>query len=98
MEGKGLEKIKVWYIEASTGCTCCRDQNFYQGFFRTKEEAEGIAKKWGTKGNNPLGSQYARYGIYKVHETEAEILPDERIIALDRVYQKDHFNKRFYGD
>jgi len=24
-----VEKIKVWYIEASTGCTCCRDQKLY---------------------------------------------------------------------
>lgn len=88
--------LKLWYIECSTGCTCCSDENFYQGFFKTKEEADSIAKIWGTEGNNPLGSKYARYGIYKVRQTEAEVLPDGRILALGQVFDKSHYNKKFY--
>ena len=33
-----LEKKKVWWIEATTGCSCCAYQNFNQGFYFNKEE------------------------------------------------------------
>ena len=74
-----FEKKKVWYIECRTGCSCCADENFDQGFY----------DKWLTGNGNPLASQYARYGRYILHETKAEILPDGRWIVKGKVFDAD---------
>ena len=81
-----LEKRKVWWIEAMTGCSCCSYQNFNQGFYFNKEEPQAIIDKWSKGIDNPLASQYAKYGRYYLGEEEAEILPDGRIIAGDKVF------------
>ena len=80
-----LEKRKVWWIEATTGCSCCSYQNFNQGFYFNKEEPQAIIDKWSKGIDNPLASQYARYGRYYLGEEEAEILPDGRIIVGDKI-------------
>lgn len=80
-----LEK-KVWWIEATTGCSCCAYQNFNQGFYFNKEEPQAIIDKWSKGIDNPLASQYAKYGRYYLGEEEAEILPDGRIIVGDKVF------------
>lgn len=82
-----FEKIKVWYIFCSTGCTCCSYENFNQGFYKTKEEAEYIVKEYYKGNGNPLSSQYAEYGRYSIFEEEAELLPDGRIIVDNQVYE-----------
>lgn len=81
-----LEKKKVWWIEATTGYSCCAYQNFNQGFYFTKEEPQAIIDKWSKGIDNPLASQYAKYGRYYLGEEEAEILPDGRIIVGDKVF------------
>ena len=81
-----LEKRKVWWIEATTGCSYCSYQNFNQGFYFNKEEPQAIIDKWSKGIDNPLASQYAKYGRYYLGEEEAEILPDGHIIVGDKVF------------
>jgi hypothetical protein len=84
-----FEKKKVWYIECRTGCSCCADENFCQGFYDNPEKPQALIDKWLTGDGNPLASQYARYGRYTLHEIEAEILPDGRWIVENRVFDAD---------
>ena len=81
-----FEKKKVYWIEATTGCSCCAYQNFNQGFYFDKDEAQGVIDKWSKGINNPLSSQFAKYGRYYLGEEEAEVLPDGRIIIGDKVF------------
>lgn len=82
-----FEKKKVWYIECMTGCTCCSYENFMQGFYDNPEEPQALIDQWNEGKNNPLSSQYAKYGRYKLYETEAEILPDGRWIVDGTIFQ-----------
>lgn len=84
-----FEKKKVWYIECRTGCSCCADENFDQGFYDNPDEPQALIDKWLTGDGNPLVSQYARYGRYRLHEVEAEILPDGHWIIKDKVFNAD---------
>ena len=84
-----FEKKKVWYISCSTGCSCCSDQNFDQGFYDNPEEPQALIDKWLSGKDNPLASQYAKYGRYHLCETEAEILPDDRWIVEGTVFDAD---------
>lgn len=83
--------IDLWYIECRTGCSCCSDQNFNIGFYKTIEEAGVVVEKYRRGEGNPLASQYAKYGRYEVHSCKAEILPDGRMIISDEVFSKDYF-------
>lgn len=85
--------IDVWAISCSTGCTCCSYENFDQGFYKTKEEADNQMFEWLNGNNNPLASQYAKYGRYCVYIEKAEILPDGRMIVDGKVYDKDYFGQ-----
>ena len=94
-----FEKKKVWYIEAMTGCTCCCDQDFDQGFYDNPERPQEIIDRWRKGDNNPLASQFAKYGRYYLRETEAEILPDGRWIINGFVFDADeveNFPGRLY--
>ena len=84
-----FEKKTVWWIEAITGCTCCADQNFDQGFYFDEETPQKIIDCWRKGDGNPLASQYARYGRYYLCSAEAEILPDGRIIVESSVFGPD---------
>lgn len=84
-----FEKKKVWYIECRTGCSCCADQNFDQGFYDNPDEPQALIDKWLAGKGNPLASQYAKYGRYHLCETEAEILPDGRWIVDGTVFDAD---------
>jgi len=73
--------MKLYYIECSTGCTCCSNENFTQGFYLTKELADDEVAKYKLGIGNPLASQYAKYGRYRVVEVEAEELEDGRVVV-----------------
>lgn len=81
-----FEKKRVWYIIAMTGCFCCSNENFKQGFYFNPEEPQAIIDKWRNGEGNPLASQFARYGRYELADTIAEILPDGRIIVNGSVF------------
>lgn len=57
---------KAWVVHCSTGCTCCKNENFYQGPYRTIEDAEQSAAY--NRQNPILRSQYSDTGVYKVEE------------------------------
>jgi hypothetical protein len=71
-----LETKEVHFIYASTGCTCCSSENFYEGPYDDKAKAQAIADEWSAGHNNPLCSQYSKTGNYKVITRNAEIIPD----------------------
>lgn len=77
---------KIYLIAARTGCTCCSDQNFHQGPYVDKNEAQTQIDAWSRGENNPLASQYAKYGSYKLEECEAEEISGGRYIIDDRVW------------
>ena len=87
-----FEKKKLWYISCHTGCSCCADENFDQGFYTTIEAAQDVADRWSRGDGNPLASQYAPYGRYYVEEVEAEFLPDGRAIIDGSVFEPDEMN------
>jgi hypothetical protein len=86
-------QIDLWYISCSTGCTCCSDQNFDQGFYKTEEAAQAQRIEWSNGNGNPLASQYARYGRYGVYKVVAELLPDGRMIVDNQVHPQDFFGE-----
>lgn len=89
-----FEKINVWYIACRTGCSCCSYENFNQGFYKTEKEALEVATKWSKGIDNPLASQYAKYGRYRVVKCDAEVLPDGRMIVDEyKVYDLNYFGK-----
>lgn len=78
------DETKVWFVEASTGCSCCSDENFTAGPFLTEEEAQTQARIY--EGGRRLASRYAKNGRYYVHADEAEPLGDGRFIVGDVVW------------
>lgn len=84
-----FEKKKVWWIECYTGCTCCADQNFDQGFYFDEETPKAIIEKWSKGIGNPLASQYAKFGRYHLNSGEAEFLPDGRMLLEGSVFEPD---------
>lgn len=82
-----FEKKKVFIIECKTGCSCCHNENHYRGFYKTKEDALQRINSFKTPNSKfwPVASQYSRRGNYRVIETEAEFLPDGRVIVLDQI-------------
>lgn len=80
----GFPIEKRWFVHASTGCTCCNDQNFTRGPFESAQAAQEEAD-WCHE-NRILVSQYAPNGIYKVQEANCEILPDGRVLLDQHVW------------
>lgn len=85
-----IEKKTGIIIKASTGCSCCRDENFISGFYNDLEEArEAALRKYERKS---VASQYASNGVYTIMEVEYELLHDandpdnDRIILQGRVF------------
>jgi len=83
--------MTLYRIECRTGCTCCSSENHYRGFYPSREEAKARIDRFNQGIDNPLASQYARYGVYGIEACEAEQLPDGRLIVDDRVYPGDSF-------
>jgi len=89
-----FQKKDVWVMFCKTGCTCCSDENFAQGFFNSAEEAQALMDEYLQGIGNPLTSQFSKYGRYSIAKYEAEILPDGRMIVGDRIYdQSDYIEK-----
>jgi hypothetical protein len=76
-----FEKIDLWSIRCETGCTCCSYENFSYGFYTDDVKAKEQIDKWSKGIDNPLASQYAKYGRYTLVKHTAEILGDGRMIV-----------------
>lgn len=78
----GESQAKAWVLHCSTGCSCCRSDNFYAGPFRTKEEARAQAQSFSRSAR--LSSQYSSSGNYYVEEVDlVEIGP---VLIIDGWY------------
>lgn len=53
-----------WTIHCSTGCSCCREDNYNQGIFLEKKDAEEFMKTFHTG----LASQFSKYGEKSLQE------------------------------
>lgn len=78
MDDQKAQCTAAYVVYASTGCTCCNNENHYRGPWRSKEKAEE-AVTW-YKQERLLASQYSSRGNYSIREVAAEILPDGRVI------------------
>lgn len=89
------ETTVLHFINASTGCTCCSNENFTQGPYLNKEDAESQIKKWldGTE-PAPLASRYASRGRYSVSSYNAERITNNRFIIFDSVITIDDLSTK----
>ncbi len=80
--------MKAYFIEARTGCSCCRSENFERGPYKEtdKSMAEETIAQWSKGEGNPLASQYAKYGRYTLREYEAEEISGGRLIIGNAVW------------
>lgn len=79
-----MKTRQVWFIHASTGCSCCREDNFMQGPFLSEESAKGVADYY--HATKRLSSQYSETGRYHIEAIECEELPDGRFINGPEVW------------
>lgn len=84
-----IEKKTGFMIHGSTGCTCCRDENFIEGLYVSAEEAFRDVDYHARRGT--VRSQYSKTGVYTVKEVQYELLPDGRVIIDKRVFDDEKF-------
>lgn len=77
-------KVDAYFVDCSTGCSCCRGENHERGPFSSREVADARVEQY--RALPLLASQYAPRGNYSVYCREAEVLPDGRLIVDSRVY------------
>lgn len=84
-ESIGAFPTKAYVIYCSTGCTCCCNENFYEGLYKYRETAQKRIDffKDPEAHNNPLASQYARKGNYSITEVSVEKISGDRILIND---------------
>ena len=84
------EPLKCFLVVVGTGCTCCRDDNFIEGVWRTREAAQARADyhlKYAT-----LRSQFSDNGRANVLEIDY-VLAGEWIILDERYAVKGPFQE-----
>ena len=80
---------KIFAIQCRTGCTCCRSDNHFRGLYLTREEAQARIDRFRRGIDNPVASQYSRYGQYSIEEEDCEEISGDRIIVGNKkVYFK----------
>jgi hypothetical protein len=80
---------KIYLIYASTGCTCCSEENHYRGPYKSKEDCEKRIKYYKTSNYWPVASQYSQRGNYSIKEYSLEeISKDRYIVGGVHVYSK----------
>lgn len=84
-----FEKVTLHFIEARTGCSCCSYDNFYMGPFMQASEADELIEKWSKGIDNPLCSQFSKYGNYHRISMEGEALGDGRYIVGNSVWGQE---------
>lgn len=91
-----MKTKNLFFIRATTGCSCCSYENFVRGPFTNAnlDEAKATIERWQKGDGNPLASQYSRYGNYRLIEKEGEELPDGRFIVEGVVWGPDVDDKR----
>lgn len=93
-----MEIKKLYTIECRTGCSCCSGENYHEGFFTDLSEVIRKINDYRSGIGSPLGSQYARYGVYTLREHDAEVLPDGRVIIGDHVFPNSDYQSNLCGE
>lgn len=78
-----MEKVKIILVFGSTGCSCCRYDNFVEGVYLDPQAAQSSIDSH--RQRRTVSSQYSSTGEYEMREVEAESLPDGRFIVGNRV-------------
>ncbi len=78
----------VYSIRCTTGCTCCKYENHFRGLYKSIDEAKARIARFRLGVDNPLSSQYAKYGRYSIFEHDAEEISNDRLIIDDKVFTK----------
>lgn len=81
-------KTQGYLIHGSTGCSCCRENNFVSGIYETLESAMEAAEDYVKV--RRVASQYSNTGIYTIREIEYEQLSDGRVILGKMVFDDKH--------
>lgn len=82
-----MEKIPLWFLFATTGCTCCRSDNRIIGPFNRATDAVAV-RDIEAKGTR-FASQYSKHGNYDIRVGYAEPISGGRAIIGDRVFTLD---------
>lgn len=90
----GIRKKTGYIVHGSTGCSCCRSENFVEGIYETSDAA--IDRAGEHQKRRTVRSQCSDTGIYTVREIEYERLPDGRVIIGNRVF--DNFDFMEFGE
>ena len=85
--------MKVAFIEARTGGSCCSYENHFRGPYKSVENAKRRIAYYRTTDSKywPVASQYASRGSYTIEEYDAEEISGNRVIINDRVYPKPEY-------
>lgn len=84
-----ITKHTGFIILGSTGCSCCRYDNFVQGIINTEEEAQELVASH--KRNKTVASQFSATGNYTIKAVAYELISDGRVIVCDRVMDNESF-------
>lgn len=79
-------KIDAFMIRATTGCSCCREENQVRGPWRTLDGAREAKAAYARA--RLLSSQYAPNGCYEIFKVPAELLPDGRLVLDELIVAK----------
>lgn len=90
MNNKEIQTRNGFVIFCSTGCSCCRDENYWVGLYDNLEDTIEAAKsRWKSKS---LCSQYSSNGEYYIHEIKVEDISHNRVIIENKlVFDKDEY-------
>ena len=69
-----METRILYFNSISTGCSCCRNENFCEGPYETLEEARESARYHHR--NKTLASQFASNGCQETYQTKCRIIPN----------------------
>ncbi len=82
-------RYDVFVIVCRTGCTCCSNENHIRGIYLTEKEAQSRIDRFRKGIDNPVASQYSKYGNYRIEKRDAEeIIENNRLIISDRIFYK----------
>jgi hypothetical protein len=84
-----ISKLTGFFIHGSTGCSCCRNENFVCGIQHSLDEA--LERAIGFHESKSVCSQYSDNGIYSIREINYEKLPDGRVIIGSRIFEDESF-------
>lgn len=87
---------KLFFVTASTGCTCCRNENSIHGPFSTEEKAKCVAKAMHE--TQYVSSQYSTNGEYDLYSADYEELQDGRKIVGRLVFDKEDTDPEYISE